>query len=168
MMKVWFTCLRSGVGGHMHESFDMARVATFSYVSHNNEHNVGAPPPRSPPKVNLSVENPKDNPFNTNKTRDEDRNTTEDVTEKTKRGTKGVVETAFSAGAAVAEGMEKSWGGIKETTEKIKDSVLGNEDDDENNEKRYGGNYEGDEQGYADKNIEDLRRKAGGYDQRSH
>ncbi|XP_074311111.1 uncharacterized protein LOC141646987 [Silene latifolia] len=171
MMKVLFKVGRNFVNvskfgsSPQHDFINTTRIASFSYVSHNNEHNVGAPPPRSPPKVHLTVDDPRDN-LNIKKNREHDdiRERTEDVTEKAKRGTKGVVETALNAGAAVAEGMEKSWGGIKETTEKIKDSVLG--DDDENNEKRYGDNMRGSDQGYVDKNIEDLRRKAGGYDQR--
>lgn len=153
--------------------FYLSYAIQLQYYGLFCQQNVGAPPPRSPPKINLSIDDPNDNLYNKKtEPRDPRKNATEDVTsfvaEKAKKGTKGVVETAFNAGAAVAEGMEKSWGGIKETTEKIKDSVVGSdEDEDENNEKRYGGNKRGD-QGYVDKHIDDLRRKAGGYDRSSH
>ncbi|KMT13148.1 hypothetical protein BVRB_4g086870 [Beta vulgaris subsp. vulgaris] len=82
------------------------------------------------------------------------------VADKAKKGTKGAVETAFDVGARLAEGMEQTFGTVKETTQKVKDTVLGNYDE--------GGDIGKDSHEKVDKHVEDLRKKAGGYDKRSY
>lgn len=60
------------------------------------------------------------------------------VAEKARGGSRKAVETAFHVGEAVAQGMEESWGAIRETTQKIRDTVLGDDKkskDDTNNKK---------------------------------
>lgn len=51
------------------------------------------------------------------------------VADKAVKGTKNAVETAFIVGEKLAEGMEQTFGSIKEVTRKVKDTVVGNQTD---------------------------------------
>lgn len=122
---------------------------------------MDAPFAKTNPKATTTKQSSMEDPDKSFKNIDDDedrKSRTENLTDKAKSGTKSAMETAFNLGKTVAEGMEKSWGGVKETTEKVKDTVIGNTDEDHSSTNT----------GHVDKHVEDLRRKAGGYDQRSH
>jgi len=142
-------------------------------------HNSGAPIPRpdhqplatgqSPTQDNNKIDAPfagterkAQSPYDDDKTEDDQKSKTEKTTDyvadNAKKGTRRALETAFDVGAAMAEGMEHTWGGVKQTTRKVKDAILGKGEDDKD-----GGENKGDDH-KVDKHVGDLRRKAGGYD----
>nr|XP_027105308.1 late embryogenesis abundant protein At3g53040-like [Coffea arabica] len=57
--------------------------------------------------------------------------TAETVAEKTKEGAYKVVETAETVGEKAKQTMKDAWGAAKETTQKIKETVVGKDDDDD-------------------------------------
>ena len=79
--------------------------------------------------------------------------------------TRIVVETAFNVGEKMAEGMQETLGSIKDTTKRVKDTIVGNYDDvspiDDHDHHHH-------HHPKVDKHVQDLRNKAGGYDKRLH
>ncbi|CAO2833384.1 unnamed protein product [Amaranthus hypochondriacus] len=90
---------------------------------------------------------------------------TDGIGGKDKKQTRNVVETAFNVGEKMAEGMQETLGSIKDTTKKVKDTIVGNYDDVSPIHDR---DHDHDHLPKVDKHVQDLRNKAGGYDKRLH
>uniref|UniRef100_A0A803LVF0 Uncharacterized protein n=1 Tax=Chenopodium quinoa TaxID=63459 RepID=A0A803LVF0_CHEQI len=164
LMKYWSSAARSVINNNVSKNI------------HSNK--VDVPFATAEPKIvprQTSVEDPYDETHNNlnfhpnhnhhvHKNDKAARRTTEDTTnyvaDKAKSGTRSAVETTFVVGEKLAEGMEQTFGCVKDTTKKVKDTVLGKCDEDGDN-KDHDNSH-----GKVDKHVEDLRRKAGGYDLR--
>ncbi|XP_056683608.1 uncharacterized protein [Spinacia oleracea] len=185
MIKYWISGGRSVLhvskADYQNGAINMLRASSFSSASHNpkniHSNKVDAPFATAETKVaprTTSVEDPVEDPFdnyNKNNKDGSSRSTTEDaadyMADKAKKGSKGVVETALDVGEKLAEGVEQTFGTVKETTNKVKESVLGEYDEDGGyNYNRADNVDDNDDHGKVDKHVDDLRRKAGGYDLR--
>lgn len=81
-------------------------------------------------------------------------NTAAYMTDRAREGTGKATETALNMGETVVETMEDAMRAAKETTRKVKDNVLSSSDEERGEE-------------WRDTSVDDLRRRAGGYDKRS-
>lgn len=86
-------------------------------------------------------------------TEDAARDRAASVAEMAKAGAVGAMETGLKLGEVAKQTMEGMWDAAKETTENVRDTVA---DDSESIDRR--------KRTSDDKNVEDLRRRAGGYD----
>ncbi|KAJ8438257.1 hypothetical protein Cgig2_030622 [Carnegiea gigantea] len=155
-------CCLSSQGIHHNSGTPIARPDHQpGQTTAQDDNKIDAPFTGTEPKAKISLNEESYN--NDDRARGDQKSRTEEMTDyvadKAKRGTKSAVETAFDVGAAMAEGMEHTWGGVKQTTHKVKDAILGKGDQDD---KDPGPKRDDDHK--VDKHVEDLRRKARGYD----
>ncbi|XP_057540054.1 uncharacterized protein LOC130818044 [Amaranthus tricolor] len=140
-------------------SYMLIRTTSFSSVNYN---------PQNIDKKKVDVALARSDPKVTTPTLDEDEETDgSGVGGKAMKQTRIVVETAFNVGEKMAEGMQETLGSIKDTTKRVKDTIVGNYDDvspiDDHDHDHHHHHHP-----KVDKHVQDLRNKAGGYDKRLH
>ncbi|XP_057531240.1 uncharacterized protein LOC130809463 [Amaranthus tricolor] len=118
----------------------MLTVISFSAVNHipKNIHSnkVDAPfattseeAAKAQSRILEEDDKKEDKSYNRGRRKNDMEELSEFVADKAVKGTKNAVETAFIVGEKLAEGMEQTFGSIKEVTRKVKDTVVGNQTD---------------------------------------
>lgn len=83
------------------------------------------------------------------------------MAERARDGPEKAKEMSRRVGETAKKTMDGAWKAARETTEEIKEAAAGGGGDRGEEEEKRGPNFENSE---GDRNVEDLRRRAGGYD----